>query len=112
PSDSQLRWLYRHAAAFVFPSQYEGFGLPVLEAMRAGLSVAASQTPAVAEVVGDAALLFDPHSEDAIANALTRLTNDRELAASLAEAGRARAAHFTWQTTAARTVEAYEAVLC
>lgn len=112
PTDSQLRWLYRHAASFVFPSQYEGFGLPVLEAMRAGLPVAASHTPAVVEVSGDAALLFDPQCEDEMADALARLIADRELAARLAEAGRSRSARFTWQATAARTGEAYEAALC
>jgi alpha-1,3-rhamnosyl/mannosyltransferase len=112
PSDSQLRWLYRHAAAFVFPSQYEGFGLPVLEAMRAGLPVAASDTAAIAEVVGGAALLFDPQSVSAIAEAVACLVSDREGADRLAAAGKERAAHFTWRATAARTVEAYEAVLC
>jgi len=72
PGDAQLRYLYEHGLGFVFPSLYEGFGLPVLEAMQAGLPVAASTTPAVAEVCGDAALAFDPLDVASMSAAIRR----------------------------------------
>lgn len=112
PTDPELRWLYRHAHAFVFPSLYEGFGLPVLEAMRSGLAVAASHTPAVAEVTGDAALLFDPLSEESISGALQRLIEEPGLLARLAAGGRVRGSQFSWRATAERILAAYEAALC
>ena len=75
-----LEGLYAAAAAFVFPSLYEGFGLPVLEAMRRGVPVACSDRSTLPEVAGDAALLFDPERVQAIADALTRLLDDDGLA--------------------------------
>ena len=69
-------YLYQYAHGFVYPSLYEGFGLPLLEAMQAGLPIAASTTPAVAEVTGDAALSFDPLNKDSIVAAIRALTCD------------------------------------
>jgi len=104
---AELEGLYANAAGFVFPSLSEGFGLPVLEAMSRGVPVACSGVGAVAEVAGDAALLFDPSSPRAIADAVARLLTDRAEAERLREAGRARAAGFTWEQTARGTVESY-----
>jgi glycosyltransferase involved in cell wall biosynthesis len=106
-SAAELEGLYRIAAAFVFPSLAEGFGLPVLEAMARGVPVACSGRGALAEVVGDAALLFDPESETAIAAAIARLLDDHELAGRLAGAGRERARHYSWDAAAAGTLAAY-----
>lgn len=106
-SEAELEALYRAATAFVFPSLAEGFGLPVLEAMVRGVPVACSGQGALAEVAGDAALLFDPESEPAIAQAVTRLLDDRQLRARLAAAGRERARRFSWDAAAAGTLAAY-----
>lgn len=105
---SELEGLYEAAACFVFPSLFEGFGLPVLEAMARGVPVACSARGALAEVAGDAALRFDPESEPAIATAIERLLEDPAEAERLRAAGRARAAGFTWAATAAGTLAAYE----
>jgi glycosyltransferase involved in cell wall biosynthesis len=112
PTDRVLTWLYGHALAFVFPSIYEGFGIPVLEAMRAGLPVAASQTAAVAEVAGKAALLFDPLNEEAITSAMCRLTDQPELRERLGIAGRAQANRFSLDDSAARILHIYDEALC
>jgi glycosyltransferase involved in cell wall biosynthesis len=109
--DADLEGLYRAAACFVFPSLYEGFGLPVLEAMERGLPVACSDRSSLPEVAGDAALLFDPESTPAIAAAIRRLLGDAELRERLAQAGRLRAAGFTWERTARETFAAYERAL-
>jgi glycosyltransferase involved in cell wall biosynthesis len=109
--DADLEGLYRAAACFVFPSLYEGFGLPVLEAMERGLPVACSDRSSLPEVAGDAALLFDPESTPAIAGAIRRLLGDAELRERLAQAGRLRAAGFTWERTARETFAAYERAL-
>jgi glycosyltransferase involved in cell wall biosynthesis len=103
----ELEGLYSAAAGFVFPSLAEGFGLPVLEAMARGVPVACSGRGAVAEVAGDAALLFDPESPPAIATAIRRLLDDRDEATRLAAAGRRRAAQFSWELTARGTLESY-----
>jgi glycosyltransferase involved in cell wall biosynthesis len=102
--------LYRGADAFCYPSRYEGFGLPVLEAMLRGVPVVASTTPAVAETAGDAALLVDPEDGEALAEALRRVLTDRALADDLRERGRRRAGDFSWERTAAATVEVYRSV--
>jgi glycosyltransferase involved in cell wall biosynthesis len=104
---SELEGLYAAASCFVFPSLLEGFGLPVLEAMVRGLPVACSGNGALAEVAGDAALRFDPHSETEIAAAIERLLVDHAEAERLRAAGRQRAATFTWAATAAATLSAY-----
>jgi glycosyltransferase involved in cell wall biosynthesis len=106
-----LEGLYALAAAFAFPSLYEGFGLPVLEAMARGVPVATSARGSLAEVAGDAALVFDPEDPEAIRDAIDRLLGDPALAEGLRVAGRARAATFTWERTAELTAAAYERAL-
>jgi glycosyltransferase involved in cell wall biosynthesis len=106
-----LEGLYAIAAAFVFPSLYEGFGFPVLEAMRRGVPVACSDRSTLPEVAGDAALLFDPEDPEAIHGALVRLLGDGELRARLSSAGPAQAARFNWDATATATAAVYERAL-
>jgi glycosyltransferase involved in cell wall biosynthesis len=106
-TDGQLRSLYESASAFAFPSRYEGFGLPPLEAMGFGTPVVAADASSLPEVVGDAALLFPAGDPAALAAALAELLGSPALAADLVERGRERAALFTWERTAAATVEVY-----
>jgi len=105
PSDDLLQ-LYARAHAFVYPSTFEGFGMPVLEAMAAGVPVACSDIAPLREVAGDAALLFDPMNEDAIADALDRIVTDAALRARLAQAGPERARRFSWERAARETLVA------
>ncbi len=107
-SGAELEGLYALAAAFVFPSLHEGFGLPVLEAMRRGVPVACSNASSLPEVAGDAALLFDPRDTPAITAAIERLLDDGALAARLRAAGTAQAARFTWEATARGTAASYD----
>jgi glycosyltransferase involved in cell wall biosynthesis len=109
-SDAELEGLWEIAQGFVFPSLYEGFGLPVLEAMARGVPVACSNSSSLPEVAGDAALLFDPRDVPAIAAAVERLLVDRDLAARLRAHGRQRAQLFTWRRTARLTLDAYARV--
>lgn len=110
-SAQDLEGLYALAAAVVFPSLIEGFGLPVLEGMARGVPVATSDRSSMPEVAGGAALLFDPEDPAAIAAAMRQLLTDRELADRLRVAGRERAAQLTWERTAALTVASYAAAL-
>ncbi len=110
-SAADMAGLYALADAFVFPSLYEGFGLPVLEAMACGVPVACSDRSSLPEVAGEAALLFDPEDVGAMAGTLRRLLDDELLRARLAAAGIARAASFTWARTAELTVASYRRAL-
>jgi glycosyltransferase involved in cell wall biosynthesis len=110
-AQEDLDALYRGASAFAYPSLYEGFGLPVVEAMARGVPTVTSNTSSVPEVSGDAALGVDPRSVPEIAEALERVLTDRDLAEHLAAAGRARAERFSWDETARRTLEVYEEVI-
>ncbi len=110
-ADEELAWWYRAAAVFVYPSLLEGFGLPVLEAMACGAPVVTSNVSSLPEVAGDAALLVDPTSVDALAEALLRLLDDAALAEEMAARGPAQAAHFPWSRTAAETAAVYRRAL-
>ncbi len=105
PRDELLK-LYARATAFIYPSTFEGFGMPVLEAMAAGLPVACSDIPPLREVAGDAALFFDPLKDDAIADALERITSDQALRKRLTTEGPKRAGEFSWTRSAELTLEA------
>jgi glycosyltransferase involved in cell wall biosynthesis len=102
----QLYDLFARAAAFLYPSLFEGFGLPVLEALAAGVPTGCSQVEPMNSIAGGAALKFDPRDPSAIAAAMERLVADDELRASLAAAGPLRAAQFSWRTTAEGILEA------
>jgi len=106
-----LAALYALADAFCSPSGYEGFGLTVAEAMASGVPVVASRNSSLPEVVGDAGVLLDALTPDAIAGALRPLLADPEARRRLGEAGKARAATFTWERAAERTVDAYRDAL-
>jgi len=110
-SGEELEGLWAIARAFVFPSLHEGFGLPVLEAMARGVPVACSNASSLPEVAGDAALLFDPEDERAIAAAIERLLGDRAHAERLVAMGRERARLFTWERSARLTLASYERAL-
>jgi glycosyltransferase involved in cell wall biosynthesis len=110
-SDSQLRALYSTARVFAYPSLYEGFGLPLLEALACGAVVVASDTTAIPEVAGDAALLVSPVDDGALADGLSRALADDQLRLRLRAAGPTRAGQFTWERCAALTVQAYRAAL-
>ncbi len=102
----QLLQLYARAQAFVYPSTFEGFGMPVLEAMAAGIPVACSAIPPLRDVAREAALFFDPLNDDAIAGALEQIVADGALRVRLAQAGPERAREFTWERAARETLAA------
>lgn len=107
--DEALAAQLQGASFFVYPSLYEGFGLPVLEAMSVGIPVLTSNVGATQEVAGQAALLVDPHSQASLAQGLARLLQEADLRAALRAAGLARAAQFTWHKTAHQTLQALKA---
>jgi len=110
-TQEELHALYSGAFALVFPSLYEGFGLPAIEAMACGVPVISSSGGALPEVVGDAALLFEPTSRTLLTEAIRRLTKDKRLRAELIEKGGRRARSFSWQATATTTLETYRRAL-
>lgn len=109
-SDPELLNLYNAADLFVFPSFYEGFGLPPLEAMACGRAVVCSNTSAIPEVVDGAALLFDPASSADIARAMADILLDPQLKARMERLGLQRSAHFSWQKSARKTLEVFYSV--
>jgi glycosyltransferase involved in cell wall biosynthesis len=109
--DADLAALYSGARAFVYPSLYEGFGLPVLEAMQCGTPVVTSDTSSMPEVAGDAAVCVPPGDGDALYHALHRLVSDDAWAAQLGRRGRERSRRYSWDITAEATVQAYRQML-
>ena len=109
--ERDLPALYSAATLFIFPSLYEGFGLPVLEAMSSGTPVACANTPGLTEIAADAARLFNPHSVPDIADAIAELLEDSQQRDRRSELGLARAARFSWGETAATTLNCYRELL-
>jgi len=103
--------LYKTADVFVFPSLYEGFGLPPLEAMANGTPVVTSNISSLPEVVGDAALTVDPYNIDDIAVAVRRILSEPELRARLIDSGRRRARRFSWERSVSQVHQAYQQAL-
>lgn len=110
-TDEDLPAVYGGATALVFPSLYEGFGLPPLEAMACGTPVACSNVSSMPEVVGDAAVAFDPRDDAAMTEALRRIVGDSDLRADLRDRGLQRAGQFSWACTARETVTLYRELL-
>ncbi|MBK9316546.1 MAG: glycosyltransferase family 4 protein [Acidobacteria bacterium] len=107
-SDEDLPKLYRAAIAFVYPSIFEGFGLPPLEAMACGTPVIAGNTSSLPEVTGDAAILIDPYDEDALARELLRIVNQPDLRDRMRRCGIEQARKFTWRDAAEKTLQIYK----
>jgi glycosyltransferase involved in cell wall biosynthesis len=110
-SDAELEALYQHAECFVFPSFYEGFGIPPLEAMACGGPVIASTAAAAREVCGDAALYFDPARPEQLAEVLRRLFADAGLRARLRDAGAQRLQRYSWDASAELNLAAIHEVM-
>ena len=102
--------LYSQADLFVLPSLFEGFGIPILEAMAYGTAVVSSNNASLPEVAGRAALLVDPYRVDKIAEAMHRILTDETLRAALIKKGFNRASQFSWEKTASETLEVYKKV--
>ncbi|MBD1914969.1 glycosyltransferase family 1 protein [Leptolyngbya sp. FACHB-60] len=110
-SDAEVAYCYKNADVFAYPSLYEGFGLPVLEAMTLGCPVVTANTSSLPEVAGDAALLVDPTSVEDLAEALGRVIGDRSLRQAMIAQGYQQAAQFSWTRTAKLTLAAYRSLL-
>jgi len=107
-AEEHLNALYSGAICFVYPSYFEGFGLPILEAMKCGAPVIAGDRTSIPEVAGEAALLFDPFDTSSLVEALKRVLNDSEFRRTLSTRGMRRASKFHWKTTARLTLSTYE----
>jgi glycosyltransferase involved in cell wall biosynthesis len=110
-TQSDLQLLYSFADLLIFPSLYEGFGMPVLEAMACGAPVITSKTTALGEVAGDAAMLVDPSNAREVADTMIQVIENESLRASLKARGFARAKQFTWSRAAVQTCELYASLL-
>ena len=110
-SDDRLGWLYRHAQALVYPSSYEGFGLPILEAFAAQCPVVTTNAPAIVEVGGDAVLCVDTQTSEGLGEGIRRVLSDSSSRDSLVSRGRKRALDFTWERTARETLNVYTSIL-
>ncbi|MEQ9359184.1 glycosyltransferase family 4 protein [Coleofasciculus chthonoplastes] len=110
-SDELVALFYSKADVFVYPSHYEGFGLPVLEAMTLGAPVVTSNTSSLPEVAGDAALLIDPNDPIQLAEAILKIISDTQFRQDLIQKGKARAKLFSWERTAKETLNAYKSLL-
>lgn len=110
-TDERLVELYQGARLFVFPSRYEGFGFPVLEAMACGCPVISSDASSLPEVTGDAALLVEPSDQDGLSHLMERVLTDTDLQEELRRKGLARAVEFSWDRTARETIEVYRKVV-
>lgn len=110
-SDGQLRWLYEHCEAYVFPSLSEGFGLPALEAMQHGAPVASSNATCLPEIYGDAAHYFDPLDVQAMADAINEVITDKALRNRLIQAGHEQVKKYSWRRMAEQTLAIYNRVL-
>ncbi|OWY67403.1 glycosyl transferase family 1 [cyanobacterium TDX16] len=110
-SDALVALFYARADVFVYPSYYEGFGLPVLEAMTLGAPVIASNTSSLPEVTGDAAILIDPNDPNKLAEAIWEVINNSQLRNELIQKGKARAEQYSWQHNARETLKAYRSLL-
>jgi len=109
--DTHLAKLYRCSVAFVYPSFYEGFGIPLLEAMACGTAVIASNCSSIPEVVGDAAVLFEPSDTNSLTEALFFMYNHPAKRSHFISKGHERAKSFSWQKTAMQTVQVYRSLL-
>jgi glycosyltransferase involved in cell wall biosynthesis len=109
--DADLQWLYQNCFAFVYPSFFEGFGMPVLEALGSGAAVITSNTTSIPEVIGDAGILVDPHSDEQLALAMDELVTDQNRLAALRSSAVQRAMRFSWRQAAQQTLEIYRTEL-
>ncbi|MCK5573807.1 MAG: glycosyltransferase family 4 protein, partial [Bacteroidetes bacterium] len=110
-NQTDLISLYQHASALVMPSLYEGFGLPLVEAMACGVPVVGSRAASIPEVVGDAGVLVDPFDVGDLASALLRVLNDEGLRETLRVCGLHRASQFSWERCGEKTLQLYELVV-
>ncbi|MBI1821794.1 MAG: glycosyltransferase family 4 protein [Nitrospirae bacterium] len=107
-SNDELRILYSHASCFVFPSIYEGFGMPPLEAMACGTPVICSNVSSLPEVVGEAAITLDPFDVDGFSDSIEKIINNKNLRKEMIEKGYQRVKQFSWEETARKTLRVYE----
>ena len=110
-SEAELLWLYRHCLALVYPTFWEGFGLPIVEAMSEGAAVISSNVSSIPEIVEDAGILIDPHDGEALVRAMRELAASPERRRALGALARARAARFSWPQAARRVAEVYRETL-
>jgi glycosyltransferase involved in cell wall biosynthesis len=109
-ADQDLPSLYSEADVFIYPSLFEGVGLPVLEAMSCGVPVIASDSSSLTEILGDAGILVDPLNPAELMRAILQITSDQDLRDSYIAKGTARAENYTWASTAQRTLECYKSL--